>query len=319
MTLSATTRRNTLRRSAVVVAWLLVLLALVSTAHAGSSIPDANSSEGFSVDPLRFDITTSPGKSSQHQITVVNSADNKMSFSVSKQDVVGNSRDPYANPVLTGGETDSSISGYDWITSLPNDFTLEAGKSKSFSVKVKVPSGATGGHYAAVTVAASGKNFDSGTVESRVAVLFMMNAGGTAPPEVVIDDVYVNNEGETVVDYINEGDTEVTPEATVTYVDPITGETVAVYKSEECTTTLPDGMGECVVKALDESVDSKSGLLKPEVELANDGRKAKAALPTQWSGSWMPLILPVTGLGMLAIFFWRRRRRTEDPELELPL
>jgi hypothetical protein len=298
-----------------VLVWMLLAMCTIApAAMAEATTPDVDSSEGFSVSPLRFDVSTKAGSSSQHKITVENNSNGKLTFNVSKEDVVGNADDPLANPVLTGGKNPSSISGYDWISSLPSSFTLDKGDSKSFWAKVTVPSGAKGGHYAAVLISSAPTRMDSGTASSRAGVLFMMNAGGTPPPEIVIEDVTVTGDDKTVIDYVNEGDTEVTPEATITYVDPVTGQTLGVKKAKDCTTALPGGSGRCEAEVLEDMKPSPSGLVRPEVELSNDGRSAKAALPTEWSGSFASLLLPLIGFGLLGAYVFRRRRRAADAD-----
>lgn len=273
------------------------------------------SNNGFAVTPLSVDVNIDPGTSKTQTITVLNTMSSKSTFTVSKEDYSGSVTDPASAPVLLGGEVDSPMSGYDWLSTGTSSFSLSPGDSKAFTVTMTAPSGASGGHYAALVISSSAvKISDEVSAKSEVAVLFLMNAGNAPPPELVIEDVTTTNPGETVIDYINEGVKAATPEATITYVDPITGEVVEISTGSECTTALPGAAGQCVVS----TKDVGDSLLKAgEVVLANDGRKTKSALPTEWSGSWSSGLLPLVGMGLFGIYFFRlRRRRSNDDDGE---
>jgi hypothetical protein len=248
---------------------------------------------------------------------VTNTTDNEQTFDIAKEDVAGNRSDPNANPVLLGGKVSSPISGYDWLSGAPSSVSVGPGDSRSFTVNVEAPAGAKGGHYAALTVTSRARDIGDVHVQSRAAVLFMINAGGVAPPEIVVEDVVVTKDGGTVIDYVNEGNTEVRPEGTITYRDAITGKVVSVRRAKECTVALPGGIGRCEFEALGKEAVDNTLALRPTIKLANEGRSTTAELPLEWSGTWSSMILPLAGIGMLFLFLLRRRRREEEEDADL--
>ena len=268
--------------------------------------------EGFSVSPLEFDFDQKAGTGDDKTITVLNTNNSKMGFTIATEDISGNKDDPNANPVLLGATVASPISGAGWLNPSTNSFTLDSGEAKKLTVRVTVPEGAQGGHYAAVTVSAAPQIISASlTAQSRVAVLFMMNAGNVPPPELVIEDVVTTTAGQTIIDYRNEGRKAATPDATITYVDPITGEVVATRKAKDCGTALPGGVARCVIG----KPNGDLGLVaNGSVMIDNDGIKTKAKLPTEWSGSWSSMLLPLAGLFMLIFYFARIRRRVDEDE-----
>jgi len=286
---------------------LVAVLAVPAIAHAESA--------GFAVQPLLVEADVDPGKSVKQTLTVTNTTSTRQTFAVGKEDIAGSRKDAYSSPVLLGGKVNSPISGYDWIDGLPGSVTIGPGESENVQLTVAAPSNATGGHYAAVTFTTGTTDIGDVDVRSRVAVLFLMNAGGVPPPEIVIEDVTVRENGKTVVDYVNGGEKTVRPKATVTYVDAITGKTVATRNAEECTMALPGAMGRCEIEALGKDARDGTLLTRPKVTLTNGlGRTAKAELPVEWSGNWSAMILPIVGFVLLLLFVLRRRRREPEEE-----
>jgi hypothetical protein len=240
-----------------------------------------------------------------------------MTYRLATEDVAGSKSDPNSSPILQGGVVDSSISGARWISPEANSVRVNSGESRDVEVKVTAPESATGGHYAALTVAGESTTIGAGvSATSRVAVLFFMNAGSAPPPEIVIRDVVVTEQGETIIDYVNEGTTGTKPDASVVYTDPITGRTTGTGKtdggsgvdsvddvgtgSSNCTYALPGAAGQCRITVHDQ----KDALLrKGEVVLTNDGKTAKAPVPTEWTGENTSLLLPLIGVAMLVLYF----------------
>ena len=284
---------------------------LLAGPAAGSA--HAAGEEGFSVSPLRFDVETPAGSKSTHSITVTNATSISQTYTVSKEDFAGDATDPEATPVLLGGQFDSDISGYGWVRNTTATLTVPPDSSRTFSVTVAPPAGATGAAYTAMII--SGPKYTSGDVTaiSRVAVLFLMNAGGAPPPEIIIDEITTTTGGETIVTYINEGGDDERPEAIITYVDPITGEPVEEIEADRCTTALPGYPGQCTFAG-----PSESGLVPistGEVTLVTGaGDRITAGLPTRWAGSWTSLLLPLVGIGLFVMYFLFLRRRMRDDE-----
>lgn len=310
-----------IRRRILASIGLLVLAAMwmLASAPAAHAIPKSGSdSVGFSVSPMRFDLEIGPGGSGAYTIRVKNTDDVKTTYTVSKEDFSGSKSDPRATPVLLGGRFDSSISGVDWLAPTKGSFKLNPGQEYALTIKVNVPSGAIGGHYAAVIINGATRSLGDINAQSRAAVLFMMNAGGTLPPEIIIDKITQPTRHVTKVVYTNDGDTAVNPDGTITYDSPVGGGSVKI-PSKNCTTALPGGIGECVFST--EKGDSVGPVRKGAVQLVTDqGTRAKADLPIEWAGTWSALILPITGLALLFGYFfalWRRRRRDEESDEQL--
>lgn len=271
----------------------------------------ADTSDGFSVSPLQIEVNVKSGGRSNQSITVTSTMEGSNTFRVGTEDVAGSQSDPDQNPVLLGEQVDSDISGADWLDPSVNSFTLKSGQSKTFNVLVTAPSSATGGHYAAVTVTSESRKVGTGevTAQSRVAVLFMINAGDTPPPELVIDNVTTTTDGGVVIDYINKGSKAATPAARIEYVDAVSGEVVRVgVERDDCGTALPGGVARCTISG--DKIDHQGDAIIEQgtVSLVNDGRTVTADLPTTWKGSSSSLVLPAIGAGILMVWFWRRRR-----------
>lgn len=298
------------------------LLPIISIVLAGAmsciAASGAFAASGFNVNPMRFDINglTAGGASTKKTITIQNTYGGAMTFKISKEDFGGSKSDPNAAPVLYGSIVDSPISGAKWLTPSTSTLTIPAGGSKSFTVTAQAPSGASGGHYGAITIAASSQDIgDTVKVRSQVAVLFLMNSGTTPPPELVVNDVTVTEDGKVIVDYVNEGTTAAEPTVRVVYVDPITGEKTAVVSGTCDTTTLPDSVGQCELET-GAAADSTSVLRSGTVELVADGARTKAKLPTEWSGGTSSLVLPGAGIAIVSAYFLSMRRRRSFNELD---
>lgn len=309
------TYRHTLRhrRAPAVLLGALLALSLCAVLLLTPGRAQAASS-GFAVSPLRVNMSLDAGASKKQSIEIRNSLAKRTTFTVHREDFSGSRTDPNAAPVLLGGEVDSSISGTDWLEPNVSSFTLDPQEERTITVTVTAPASATGGHYAALIVSTPAIAV-SGDISARseVAVLFMMNAGSVPPPELVIDEVTVTEDGETIIDYVNNGQTDATPDVKVIYRDPVTGRTVSSGTGSCRSTTLPGSAGRCVLNG---TRDSDSGVVSPlregEVVLTSDGRRARAEVPVEWSGSGGAWLLPLVGLGLLVLYFARVRRRQED-------
>lgn len=302
---------KSLLKTLVVVCGIACFLAGASLAEAAPK--STSDSVGFSISPMRFDLEVGPGRTGTYSIRVRNTDTVKTTYTVTKEDFSGSKSDPHATPVLLGGRLDSAISGVDWLVPATTSFKLNPGQEYSLTVKVKVPSGATGGHYAAIIVNGATRSIGDMTAQSRAAVLFLMNAGGSLPPEIVIDKITQPTKHITKVIYKNDGDTAVHPNGTINYRSPIGGGSVRV-PARDCTTALPGGIGECTFET--GSADGVGPIREGAVQLVTDqGTRAAADLPVEWAGSWSALLLPLTGLALLFAYFfaiWRRRRRRDD-------
>ncbi|MBC7644776.1 MAG: hypothetical protein H7123_06595, partial [Thermoleophilia bacterium] len=289
----------------------IVQLALITTLLLGCLLvltPRARAdtaSDGFSVSPLKFEVEQSPGNTSSHVISITNTTEHNLTFAVTTEDIAGSKDDPNATPVLLGGTVTSPISGTSWLSPNVDSFKLAAGATHNLTVRITVPSGATGGHYAAVMISSTPVTSSGGgaVATSRAAVVMMMNAGGVAPPELVFQNITTTKDGGTVIDYINKGHKAVKPEAIVEYYDVMTGTKVATRKASDCGTALPGGSARCTVDPRPGSGTTASGssddallVARPVVELRSDGRRARAKEPLEWSGSWSSVLLPLTGL-----------------------
>lgn len=298
---------------------LVGFLAIVAMACAASPAAAATGA-GFGVSPMKFDIDVTPGKSATHQITLTNTDDVATRFTFSKEDYQGDKDEPAATPVMLGGKFASDISGYDWI-SAPEPVTVPAGESRTVDVRVSAPAGATGGHYAALIVSGAAARAGQLVVQSRLGVLFLMNAGGVPPPDIVITEVREVGPTKTVtkIKFVNEGRVHTTPNPVVTVRDPITGKPIR-RATGSCSTAPPGGAGECVVDERDGTTVGESGVTsgaeQKQVDLIgeDEGTSAKAELPTEWAGAWTSMLLPLVGIVLFVLYFLflRRRRRDED-------
>lgn len=303
------------------IATILVLAALVVLAPAAGAATSGSDSVGFGVAPLRFDVDASPGQSSSHQVVITNTDTVATTFTFSKEDFQGDKDEPAATPVLLGGKFASDISGYDWITP-PDAVTIPAGQQRTVSVKVSVPSGATGGHYAALIVAGAARDGGENVLRSRMGVLFMMNAGGVPPPDIVITEITQVGPTRTVTKYTNGGQTEVTPKPVVIVRDPITHKIIR-KATGSCTTALPGGSGLCEIDDRQGGTTVShggvtSGAEKKYVDLVGDPTSGSASgeLPTEWAGAWTSMLLPLVGVALFALYFLFLRRRRKDGEGE---
>lgn len=317
---------------------LLVALALTAALLVPAAPASAAEEGGFSVQPMIFDEDVTPGGSSAYSITITNADDNPTRYTFTKEDFEGDKDEPAATPVLMGGEYKSAISGYDWID-LPEPITIPAGESRTVKVNVKPPAGATGGHYTAVIVNGNTTRVGSVTATSRIGVLFMMNAGGVPPPDIVITEIKEVGETttQTVIKYTNpSGTTDVTPKPVVTTKDPVTGKPIRTTTGT-CSTALPGGSGICKVPKEDEGGPNtvvsddggfRSGLEKDYISLIPEGddaegsaASAKGELPTEWAGTWTSMLLPMVGIALFAMYFLflRRRRKDEEDDAELAM
>ncbi len=300
---------------------LLVLVAsLVAVTPAQAAGDD---SVGFGVSPLRFDVDTTAGASSTHSITITNTNTTATKFTFSKEDFEGDKEDPALTPVLLGGKFASDISGYDWITA-PAAISIPSNQSRTVAIKVNVPSGATGAHYAALIVTGETKAAGELTTESRMGVLFLMNAGGAPPPDIVVTETTIVGPGKTVTKFINQGTTPVKNTKGTKTRDPKgPGKTTKVTGT--CTKyVMPGAAGECVFT---DDPDTDPGLLPvgPVEEwvdvVGNPGDEetsARGELPTEWAGTWSSMLLPLVGVALFVLYFlFLRRRRKDEEEDEL--
>ena len=316
------TRISPLLRPTALLAALAALLVAVPGASA------ADSSVGFGVTPLRFDVETGAGSSSTHTIRITNTNTTATRFTFSKEDFEGDKQDPALTPVLLGGKFASDISGYDWIQ-LPDPVTIQPDESRSIAVKVNVPAGATGAHYAALIVTGESRSTGAITAESRMGVLFLMNAGGAPPPDIVVTETTIVGPTKTVTKFVNEGTTPVKDtKGTLTTKTPgkkrvITG---------ECTKyVMPKAAGECVFDTGEEGGSSTTSgpasslpSFGPEESyvdvVGNPGDEetsARGELPKEWAGTWSSMLLPFVGIALFVLYFlFLRRRRKDDEETD---
>jgi LPXTG-motif cell wall-anchored protein len=280
-----------------------------------------NDSVGFGVSPMRFDTDVSAGSSRTEQITISNTDDVAMTYTFSKEDFQGDKDDPAATPVLLGGEFKSDISGYDWI-SLPDSVTVPAGGTKAVNVRITAPSGATGGHYAALIVSGASRSADAIVATSRIGVLFMMNAGGVPPPDIVITEIQEVGPTTTVTKFKNDGQTTIhNPSGTITQ-DPIGPGPNHVITGDCTDDVLPGGAGTCTYYSSSGGGGSNgegtlpAGPYHQSLDLIGDDSKSSARgdLPTEWAGTWTSMILPIVGIALFALYFLFLRRRRKDNE-----
>jgi LPXTG-motif cell wall-anchored protein len=309
---------------------LLFLLAVVAVAlvvvsgasAAGRDMAKSgNDSVGFGVSPMRFDTDVSPGSSKSEQITISNTDDVAMTYTFSKEDFQGDKDDPAATPVLLGGEFKSGISGYDWI-SLPDSVTVPAGGSKTVNVRVTAPSGATGGHYAALIVSGASRSANDLVATSRIGVLFMMNAGGVPPPDIVITEIQEVGPTKTVTKFTNDGKVAIhNPGGTITQ-DPLGPGHKRIIKGTCTKDVLPGAAGTCTFDTGPNGGGSRGdgtlpvGPYHQSLDLIGDDSKtsARGDLPTQWAGTWTSMLLPIVGIALFALYFLFLRRRRKDNE-----
>jgi hypothetical protein len=294
-----------------IVGW--AVLALVFTPVSALA---AEAVEGFSVTPMLHEVSVTPGSRVSRVIEIKSAMAGTTRFTVGTEDVAG-SDDPEEGLVLLGEQVDSPISGADWLTPNESTFLLKKGQKRQLTVVIQAPANATGGRYAAVTIAIDAQPIGSSgvTTQSRAASVFLMNAGNTAPPPLRVSEIVETVDGDVIVDFIDDGATDVKPTAKVIYIDPVTGRVQRVTTEDaECTRALPGGAGRCVIDS--DTIEKRgNGLLsRGTVTLTNDGRTVKMDMPTTWAGNWTSLLLPLAGVGLLGAFFWRRRRgRDDDP------
>jgi hypothetical protein len=307
--------------AAALAAAVAMLLALVPVA--GAAERTGSDSVGFGVAPLRLDIETPPGSTTTHRITITNTDSSATRFTFSKEDFAGDREDPGATPVLLGGKFNSSISGFDWIQ-LPDAVSVPAGQSRSVAVRVSAPAGATGGHYAALMVTGEARSAGHILATSRLGVLFLMNAGGVPPPEIVITEVREVGPTRTVTRFRNDGQTTIRrPGGTITRT-PVRpgGETPTRRIDGECTeNVLPGAAGECIFDDAKKGSDGAflgNGPVEQFVDIVGDpdeeGTSARGELPTEWASAWTSLLLPLVGVALFILYFLflRRRRKNDD-------
>jgi len=308
-----THRHPTRRPAALLLALVVTMLVAASPAVA------ADDSVGFGVSPLRFDVETRAGSSSSHPITITNTNPSATTFTFSKEDFEGDKQDPAATPVMMGGKFASDISGYDWIDA-PESITIPPGQSRTVNVKVNVPAGATGAHYAAVVVTGGTRSSGDMTFESRLGVLFLMNAGGAPPPDIVVTEVKEVGPTKTVTRFVNNGTTPVKDTTGTLNRDP-RGPGKPTKIPGKCTKyVMPGAAGTC---EFDTSEDTDAGVLPvgPVDQwvdvVGNPGEEGTAArgdLPTEWAGAWSSMLLPLVGVALFVLYFLFLRRRRKDEE-----
>ncbi len=315
------TRTRPHRTTTSLAGMLLVLVAMLAIVAPVQAATGGDDSVGFGVAPMRFDVETNAGATSTHSITITNTNTAPTRFTFSKEDFEGDKEDPALTPVLLGGKFRSDISGYDWI-STPDAITIPPDQSRTLAVRVNVPAGATGAHYAALIVTGESRSAGELTAESRLGVLFLMNAGGAPPPDIVITETTIVGPGRTVTRFINQGSTPVKNTKGTKTRNP-KGPGPTTKTDGKCTPyVMPGAAGECVFT--DENGDD-AGLLPigPVDEfvevVGNPGDEETAArgeLPTEWAGTWSSMLLPLVGVALFVLYFLFLRRRRKDEEAE---
>lgn len=303
------------RRLGIVRITLLTLMVAAVAAPAAH----ADTAVGFTVSPLRFDVDAPPGATREKTITITNNSGHSLHFSLGVEDFAGSNDDADASPVLLGAVAGNPISGASWISPNVRSFTLGAGDSRQVVAQISVPSGSTGGHYAALTVGTDTvAATDSIDVENRAGVLFLMNAGGVPPPKLVIKRVTNTTGGGVTIQYENQGASDATPRAEITYTDAFGN--VIRRRIVDCDQTiLPGATGSCTVSgARDDLGSGLPGPRRGEVRLVNGKESFSAKAPTSWAGSTTSILLPLVGLALLVGYFVSVRRRVGrgvDPSL----
>jgi hypothetical protein len=306
--------------AAALVAAVAMLFVVVPVA--GAVERTGSDSVGFGVAPMRLDIETPPGSTTTHRITITNTDSSASRFTFSKEDFAGDREDPSATPVLLGGKFDSSISGFDWIR-LPEPVSVPAGQSRTVAVRVSAPAGATGGHYAALMVTGETRSAGQMLATSRLGVLFLMNAGGVPPPEIVITEIQEVGPTRTVTRFRNDGQTTIRqPVGTINRTPVRPGSETPRRIEGECTeNVLPGAAGECVFDDARKGSDGAflgNGPVEQFVDIVGDpgeeGTSARGELPTEWASAWTSLLLPLVGVALFILYFLflRRRRKNED-------
>jgi hypothetical protein len=292
---------------------------------AGPALAAADDSVGFSVSPLRFDVETGAGMSTSHSITITNTDDVATTYAFSKEDFEGDKDDPDASPVLLGGKFESAISGFDWL-SVPEPVTIAPDDSKTVTVKVDVPAGATGGRYVALIVSGAPQAAGSVIAQSRIAVLFMVNAGGVPPPDIIITEIQEVVPGRVVTEFINGGKTATTNTSGVLERNPVGPGATTRIKGNCTQDVLPGAAGTC--EFVDEEGEGKGevdpgllpvGPVEESVSIVaeagdSEGTAARGELPTEWAGTWSSLLLPLVGVALFVLYFLFLRRRRKDEE-----
>jgi hypothetical protein len=325
-------RAERARRRALIALTAVVAAAAVWMLVAAPRALADNGANGFSVEPMMFgddQLTISPGHSRTVTVQITNTTEDRQTYGLGTEDIEGDATDPNLNPVLLGTTVPSPISAADWIHPAAGGIELGAGHVRAVKVEVDVPTAASGAHYAALTITSQGHVEDGGTItaQSRVAVLFFINAGGVPPPEIVIEHTHTTTGGQTTFDWHTQyvqgqAPKPIKPQVQIEYVDPITGQTVKTVTNGTCTTGIPDTSGvesgTCTVDSPGTLVNNPFGTghvgLTPVVTLTSDGRRTSAHMPTKWAGSWTSMLLPITGITLLILWFARRRRREEEEE-----
>ncbi|MCW2949124.1 MAG: hypothetical protein JWN41_137, partial [Thermoleophilia bacterium] len=302
---------RSVRLQMTVVLALVAMCVCAASAHAAGAV-------GFGVSPLSVTVEAKPGTSDSYDITLTNTDNKPATFSFKKIDIQGDNQDPDATPVLLDGKQASSISGFDWL-SVPAAVTIPATASRKVSVTVTIPTGSTGGHYAAIVVTGPASDVGALSARSQIALPFLMNAGGAPPPEVKVTDVKEFVGGGTKVIYQNNGRTAVKPRPKLHYFDPLTHKEITAT-SGTCSTALPGGLGSCT---FDDANGGRNGAKHGSafgatggyVDLVTEqGTRARSELPTEWAGAWSSMLLPLAGLVLAVLYFvfLRRRRREEQ-------
>ncbi len=300
------------------------LLALLAMLVVAAPAVAADDSVGFGVTPLRFDAETGPGSSSTHTITISNTSPTATRFTFSKEDFEGDKDDPAETPVLLGGKFKSDISGYDWI-SAPDPITIPADQSRTVNVRVNVPAGATGAHYAALVVTGESRSAGALAAESRLGVLFLINAGGVPPPDIIITETTIVGPGKTVTRFVNGGRTPIKNTKSTLTRDPKGPGKKRVINGTCTDYVMPKAAGIC---EYDTSKSDDGFLPAGPVEqwvdvVGNPGGEETAArgeLPAEWAGAWSSMLLPLVGVALFVLYFlFLRRRRKDDEEDEADL
>lgn len=340
MSTTAHTSSRPARRARIAIALVGTVAALLlQSAPAGAAARSNGDSVGFGVAPLRIDDDIKAGSRAVYKLHLNNTDSKSATFTFGRTDIQGDKNEPAATPVLLGGKLDSDISAYDWID-VPAPVTIGAGDSKDVTVTATVPAGAKGGHYAAVIIQGPARSAGGIIAASRIAVPILLNSGGAPPPDIKITDVKETIDGGTKVTYINKGTVHTTPKATIVHRNPVTRQETS-RRTATCTTALPGGSGQCVFSptdgtssgAEDGAAGSSSGVGGSDsagtagsestkkdakngfVELVGeDGARARGDLPTEWSGTWSSLLLPLVGVGLFAMYFLFLRKRTREDE-----
>jgi hypothetical protein len=301
----------------------MAAFALLVFAVPASAVESSGSdSYGFGVSPLRFDVDAPAGSVSKHSFTITNTDRTATRFTFSKEDFAGDKSDPGATPVLLGGKFESDISGYEWL-SLPDPISIPPGQERTVSATVKSPAGATGGHYAALFVHGDSRSAGQIVAQSRIGLMFLMNAGGVPPPEIVITEIQEVAPGRVITRFENNGSTEVSPGGTIRENPRGIGPDRTI-KGTCSRDVLPGAAGSCEFETGGSSGSSGagesifSGPVDKYVELIGDpgeeGTAARGELPTEWAGTWTSLLLPLVGVALFVLYFLflRRRRKDED-------